>query len=573
MRTDMKRMGCLIVLACTALLMGGEAQVAGGTLEIETNVESSVTAQSAKPGRSDSHRIGVAGSINTSPPQETTKLVFIHHSTGGYWLDDGNGDLAATLGANNYFVSDTTYGWGPDSIGSYTDTGHWWNWFRGPDSATYLGALYSATTQYATYTRTVADPEGENEIIMFKSCYPNSALDGNPTDPPVTGENLLRGQDASSSYHTVGNAKGIYNDLLVYFAAKQDKLFVVVTAPPLVKVVTTAEEAANARALNEWLVSDWLADYAYSNVVVFDFYNVLTSNGGDPDTNDYGLAAGNHHRYRNGIIEHIADQGSNYAQYPSGYSDSHPTEAGNQKATGEFVPLLNAYYNCWKGGDCWGETDARIGIAVLSDAVGSVEAGQSLTYTMSVTSTLSGTSPVTLTVEGVPLGATAALMPNLISPPDTAELLITTTEATAGGIYPISVTARSGELSDTANLTLIVSTASPSLTLAITPTAGLSAPKGSVTYTVSVGGVDGFSEQVSLSLIGLPQCTSASCLDSLIFPGESTEFVLVVSDTSLLGDYRFRVVAEAGLQLVDAVAELQVDYDNKVFVPVIVRAD
>jgi hypothetical protein len=31
-------------------------------------------------------------------------------------------------------------------------------------------------------------------------------------------------------------------------------------------------------------------------VAVFDFYNVLTSNGGGWDANDYGLTSGNHHR-------------------------------------------------------------------------------------------------------------------------------------------------------------------------------------------------------------------------------------------------------------------------------------
>jgi len=34
-----------------------------------------------------------------------------------------------------------------------------------------------------------------------------------------------------------------------------------------------------------WLVNDWLAGYPYNNVAVFDFYNVLTSNGGNTNTN------------------------------------------------------------------------------------------------------------------------------------------------------------------------------------------------------------------------------------------------------------------------------------------------
>jgi len=53
------------------------------------------------------------------------------------------------------------------------------------------------------------------------------------------------------------------------------------------------------------LMNSWLSGYAYHNVVVFDFYTVLTSNGGDANTNDLNWATGNHHRYRNNAIEHI----------------------------------------------------------------------------------------------------------------------------------------------------------------------------------------------------------------------------------------------------------------------------
>ena len=70
------------------------------------------------------------------PPATAMKLVFVHHSCGENWLADGDGGLGLALRDNNYFVSDTNYGWGPDGIGDYTDIGHWWTWFIGPGSAT-----------------------------------------------------------------------------------------------------------------------------------------------------------------------------------------------------------------------------------------------------------------------------------------------------------------------------------------------------------------------------------------------------------------------------------------------------
>jgi len=55
--------------------------------------------------------------------------------------------------------------------------------------------------------------------------------------------------------------KGIYRELLNYFGTRTDKLFVLVTAPPLDSGSTDATQAANARALNDWLVTSWLASY------------------------------------------------------------------------------------------------------------------------------------------------------------------------------------------------------------------------------------------------------------------------------------------------------------------------
>ncbi len=294
-----------------------------------------------------------------APPAAPVKLIFIHHSTGENWLNDSDGGLGIALRDNNYFVSDTNYGWGPDSIGDRTDIGHWYDWFVGADAATYTAALYAEYDQNSSYSRLATDPGGPNEIVMFKSCFPNSHIGGNPGDPPTVGDNPLRGEAYDSEYHTVANIKGIYNDLLTYFANHQEKLFVVITAPPLRGSDTDAARAANARAVNNWLVNDWLDGYPHDNVAVFDFYNVLTSNGGNANTNDLGAETGNHHRWWNSAVQHIQTVANNYTSYPTG--DSHPSAAGNQKAAAEFVPLLNVFYNRWQGGTaCVGLTDVAI---------------------------------------------------------------------------------------------------------------------------------------------------------------------------------------------------------------------
>jgi hypothetical protein len=265
------------------------------------------------------HGAASAQGIDSRPPAKPVKLIFIHHSSGENWLADGHGGLGRALDRNNYFVSDTNYGWGPDGIGDRTDIVNWPEWFTGPESGKYLKALYGESGQNAPYTRTLADPGGENRIVLFKSCFPNSSLEGRPGDPPARGEGL-----------TVSNAKAIYRELLTYFATRPDKLFVVITAPPL----QDATHAANARAFNNWLARDWLAGYPGKNVAVFDYYNVLTG-------------PGNHHRIRNAAIEHVSDQGGNTLHYPTD-GDDHPSPAGNRKALAEFVPLLNASCHRWE---------------------------------------------------------------------------------------------------------------------------------------------------------------------------------------------------------------------------------
>jgi uncharacterized repeat protein (TIGR01451 family) len=307
---------------------------------------------------------GPVQALDVSPPATTVRLIFIHHSTGGNWLadlgeDQSSGGLGAALMNNNYFVSATNYDWGPDSIGDRTDIPNWPEWFTGPNSTTILSALYAETGQnfggFGDWSRLSTDPGGENVIVMFKSCFPNSDLYGNPNDDPASEPN---------DEFTVSNAKAVYNKLLTYFRTRQDKLFIVITAPPMAQSEyqpgdqTPAERAANARAFNNWLMDEqngWLKDYPYNNVAVFDYYNVLTSNGSttridDPGTteepNDAGVADGNHHRWRNSTVEHIQTISNNYSAYPSG--DSHPSSNGHQKATAEFVPLLNIFYHRWQ---------------------------------------------------------------------------------------------------------------------------------------------------------------------------------------------------------------------------------
>ncbi len=226
-------------------------------------------------------------------------LIFIHHSCGENWLNDG---LCLALNDNGYHVADIYYGW--REYGDYTDTADWPMWFT--DEV--MGQVYREQNAM-TAQNAIPPAAGESGIVMFKSCFPNSDVGAG-----------------------MGDEMAVYESLLPYFAAHPDKLFILVTPPPMIRI----SHPAVTRALCDWLCdreAGWLSGLTTGNVFVFDFYNVLTH----PDA---------HHRFLNGREEHTSVAGADTLYYDSG-GDDHPNREGNRKATQEFIGLLNYWYECF----------------------------------------------------------------------------------------------------------------------------------------------------------------------------------------------------------------------------------
>jgi len=325
--------------------------------------------------------------LASEKPNNPVKLLFIHHSVGGQWLSHGYGGLVNELNKNNYYINDVTYGWEPPelsntlpkkinsyyrkvkrkimggktsetgayNIGNKTDIGHMPEWFLGPDSEMVMQAIYNEDLETTTFgdhsnstSKTPLPNPGtgiENQIIMFKSCFPNTLLKGNPQEPAAQTNPPSHSFSAGSTEHTVANTKRIFIDVLTYFKRHPDKLFIIVTPPPQ---IILPENGNIARGFSNWLVHDWLKESNYNtgNVKVFDLFNILTS-GPSSKENDAGQKEGNHHRIWKGEEQHITQVDNNVLVYPTNPKDDHPTQAGLQKATQEFVPLLNHWYAEW----------------------------------------------------------------------------------------------------------------------------------------------------------------------------------------------------------------------------------
>jgi len=287
--------------------------------------------------------------LDTNPPDETAKLVFVHASIGALWLHPRHGDLATQLQASNYYVSDYHWANHPE-----LPEHNYCSWSVDFGEPGLLNGILNHNAVESGYERTLADPGGKNDIVMIKPCGTQYPIYGSPGEPP-SGEHgcpMLPLPDGRWSENTVGNVKQAMLDTLTFTRQHPDKFFVLLSAPPNAQEYMKLGE--NARAVADWMVHDLLEGYDVGNVMVFDLYNVLTSNlegEGDPcpadrNASDFGAQSGNHHRVWNGEVQHQVQ----YDQTYSAYCDNHPYKGGMLKATGELIPLLNAHYNAWRSG-------------------------------------------------------------------------------------------------------------------------------------------------------------------------------------------------------------------------------
>jgi len=268
-------------------------------------------------------RLDLSGYADASPDRPL-RLLFIHHSCGGqllaaagpdvgtnaiYTTHPNGGGLRRCLEQAGYEVHEAAYG---SRLGEHTDLFDWLPKFR--EQMDQVLACEQPDSPYRDGRR--------NEIVAFKSCFPNNNFvsagtpPGNPNGPELT----------------VWNAKAAFAALLDEFRKYPRVLYVCVTAPPLApgapqprwkqlakkllgRRSSRSISAPLAREFNNWLSGEdgWLKDSQLTNLVVFDYYDLLTG-GGEADVSCYPTGGG---------------------------FDSHPSREGNEKAAAAFVPFLN----------------------------------------------------------------------------------------------------------------------------------------------------------------------------------------------------------------------------------------
>ncbi|MEQ8187271.1 MAG: hypothetical protein ABRQ39_04810 [Candidatus Eremiobacterota bacterium] len=236
------------------------------------------------PGGPTATPTGTSGTKN--------KLFFLHHSVGDGVITVGNMRPVVTsynnINGTNYGFWD--HGYNSDGLrnpaGQFTGTS-----FPVPDDNTDPGGLHYLFTSSSADAVSARNQMLEYDVIAFKSCYTASNI---PDDD------------------TLNQYKTWYLEMRNFFDQHPEKIFVVMSSPPLHRVETNSVAAANARNFANWLKS---SDYigGRTNVVCFDLFNYLAG----------------------------SDNMLNYSYERSHYdADSHPNTLGYQTVGPIFAQFL-----------------------------------------------------------------------------------------------------------------------------------------------------------------------------------------------------------------------------------------
>src|SRR6476646_6906790 len=242
-------------------------------------------------------------------------------------------------------------------------------------------------------------------------------------------------------------------------------------------------------------------------------------------------------------------------QFSGGIAVYHDTTSGNNSVPGVVGFTAGAGYDLATG---WGSVDASNLVNfwnnnatpdfTLAATPGSQSVNQGATATYTVTQTALGgyTGTATLSVSGLPTGASSTFTPGSLTGSGTSSLAITTSAATPTGSYSLTITGTDGVLTHTASVTLVVTT--PDFSLIATPALQTIVAGDTAHYTATVGALNGYTGTVSFSVSGLPAGASPVFTPaSITGSGSSALAIATTIGTTPNGTYPLVILATDGV--------------------------
>jgi len=188
-----------------------------------------------------------------------------------------------------------------------------------------------------------------------------------------------------------------------------------------------------------------------------------------------------------------------------------------------------------------------------------VTAGESTSYVIVVSLVSGSTQPVSLSLAGLPSGATHSFNPPSSAPTFQSTLEIYTTKTTKAGTYTLSLTASGGGVTKTASLALEIEAApEEDFNIVVAPTSSEIQQGEIATHTITVNALAGFKSAVDLSVSGLPAEATASFSQTKITPSGIITLTIKTSRRTPTGAYAITVVASGGGKTHDATIALTI---------------
>jgi hypothetical protein len=190
------------------------------------------------------------------PLPVTTKIIFLHHSTGEVIWNGGVPEWFAAYNKSHgtrYAIEERAFPSGDPYPWNNYPYDYWNIWVK------HAGAKAYQTEP--TLEMLVKD----YQVIVFKHCFPVSGIDEDGTP------------DIASEDKTLANYKLQYNALKTKLRSFPNVRFIVWTGAALLAAETSPEQADRAKQFFEWVKSSW--DETGDNIYVFDFFTLETDGG------------------------------------------------------------------------------------------------------------------------------------------------------------------------------------------------------------------------------------------------------------------------------------------------------
>jgi polygalacturonase/uncharacterized membrane protein len=176
-----------------------------------------------------------------------------------------------------------------------------------------------------------------------------------------------------------------------------------------------------------------------------------------------------------------------------------------------------------------------------------VTQGSGTSYTTTISAVNGFTGTVSLSVSGLPTGASGSFNPTSVAGSGSSTLSVSTSSTTPAGSYTLTITGTSGSLTHSTTVTLVVNAApTPDFSISATPGSQTVTAGNGTTYTTTVGALNGFTGTVSLSVSGLPSGASGSFNPTSIATSGNSTLSVSTSTTTPAGTYTLTITGTSG---------------------------